>query len=65
MSLDADLVDIPGVVMENLVRLLIGLATLLCLFKMHSSRGLGWFHYFSVLPLVVWWKSIFMYELVE
>ena len=68
MSLDAELVDIPGVVMEKPGAVVDWSCHSFMSFKnaiAHSNGGLGWFHCFSVSPLVAWWKSIFMYEVAE
>ena len=68
MSLDVELLDILGVVMEKPGALIdwschsfMSLRNAIA----HSSRGLGWFRCLSVSPLVVRWKSIFMYNLAE
>ena len=65
MSLDTELLDIPGVVMERpgavidwSCHSLMSLRYVIA----HSSR---WFCCSSVSPLVVGWKSVFMYELAE
>ena len=65
MSLDAELLDIPEVVMEKPGAGIDWSCHSLMSLRSAIAHNSGWFRCSNVSPLVVWWKSVFMYELAE